>query len=214
MRRKRPAISDCLPRELMPIFAITHADRSQGLSCRSQSNNRAQKGPLAEVAVRRFMTPDLLTSRLRLRTCCEEDLTPFAAMNADPRVMEFFSKTLTRTESGALAERIRAQLNQHAFGLAVELVQQMPNSSVSSAWQKPLSDALYSLCRNRLEIGPKVFGAGYALEAAQRVLKYAFEDLCLPELVSFTAANNLRSQKLMHRLGLSGTLPTISSTRR
>ena len=143
----------------------------------------------------------------------EEDLTPFAAMNADPRVMEFFSKTLTRTESGALAERIRAQLNQHAFGLAVELVQQMPNSSVSSAWQKPLSDALYSLCRNRLEIGPKVFGARYALEAAQRVLKYAFEDLCLPELVSFTAANNLRSQQLMHRLGLSGTLPTISSTR-
>lgn len=45
------------------------------------------------------MAPDLLTSRLRLRKGREQDLTPFASMNADPRVMEFFPKTLTRTEA-------------------------------------------------------------------------------------------------------------------
>ena len=36
--------------------------------------------------------PILTTARLRLRQWREEDLAPFAALNADPQVMEFFPK--------------------------------------------------------------------------------------------------------------------------
>lgn len=59
------------------------------------------------------------TPRLILRQWREEDLAPFAVMNADPRVMEHFPATLTRDQSDALAERARARLEEHGFGLWV-----------------------------------------------------------------------------------------------
>ena len=37
----------------------------------------------------------LTTARLRLRRWRPEDLPPYAAMNADPRVREYFPKVLT-----------------------------------------------------------------------------------------------------------------------
>ena len=65
--------------------------------------------------------PILTTARLRLRQWREEDLAPFAALNADPQVMEFFPKVLTRAESDAVAGRIRDHFARHGFGLwAVE----------------------------------------------------------------------------------------------
>jgi RimJ/RimL family protein N-acetyltransferase len=56
------------------------------------------------------------TPRLRLRPWRDEDLTPFAELNADPRVMEFFPKTLDRGESDAMVARIREHFDRHGFG--------------------------------------------------------------------------------------------------
>src|SRR5438132_11949585 len=59
--------------------------------------------------------------RLNLRTWRESDLAPFATLNADPAVMEFFPKTLSREESDALTRRIQAAMKLRGFGLwAVE----------------------------------------------------------------------------------------------
>jgi ribosomal-protein-alanine N-acetyltransferase len=150
------------------------------------------------------MAPELLTSRLRLRNWCEEDLTPFAAMNADPRVMQFFPKTLTRAESDAFAERIRAQLDHDAFGLwAVDIVQQAHFIGFVGLTEPTFKEHFTPCVEIGWRLDQKYWGQCYALEAAQRVIKYAFEELRLSELVSFTAAINLRSQKLMQRLGLS-----------
>src|SRR3954449_4543687 len=66
--------------------------------------------------------PTLRSERLVLRGWREDDLEPFAALNADPRVMEHFPATLTREESDALAARIRDHLAARGFGLwAVEV---------------------------------------------------------------------------------------------
>jgi len=65
---------------------------------------------------------DLRTERLWLRRWLPGDLAPFAALNADPRVMEHFAAVLPREESDALASRIEAHFEQHGFGLwAVEI---------------------------------------------------------------------------------------------
>jgi RimJ/RimL family protein N-acetyltransferase len=48
-------------------------------------------------------------------------------------------------------------------------------------------------------------GHGYATEAANVVLKFAFETLNLAEIVSFTAVDNLRSQAVMQRINLKNT---------
>jgi RimJ/RimL family protein N-acetyltransferase len=57
------------------------------------------------------------TDRLVLRRCLERDRAPFAAMNADPGVMEHFPAPLTREESNALVDRIEAGFDEHGFGL-------------------------------------------------------------------------------------------------
>src|SRR5262245_55312503 len=65
--------------------------------------------------------PTLVTPRLLLRPCRDEDLEPFAAMGADPKVMELLPKLLDRHESDALVARIRTHFESRGFGLwAVE----------------------------------------------------------------------------------------------
>ena len=46
------------------------------------------------------------TDRLIMRRWRESDREPFAAMNADPEVMEHFPSPLNRAESDALVDRI------------------------------------------------------------------------------------------------------------
>ena len=61
------------------------------------------------------------TPRLVLRAWREEDLGTFTAMNADPRVMEYFPAPLTPEQSAEFMERIREEFSTEGFGLyAVE----------------------------------------------------------------------------------------------
>ena len=65
---------------------------------------------------------DLRTDRLWLRQWLPSDRAPFAALNADARVMEHFPATLSREESDLLASRIEANFERHGFGLwAIEI---------------------------------------------------------------------------------------------
>lgn len=61
---------------------------------------------------------ELRTDRLYLRQWLPSDRRPFAALNADPRVMEFFPAVLSREESEQLAARIELHFEQHGFGLS------------------------------------------------------------------------------------------------
>jgi RimJ/RimL family protein N-acetyltransferase len=46
------------------------------------------------------------------------------------------------------------------------------------------------------------WGQGLASEAAREALRIGFEDICLTEIVSFTAVGNKRSRAVMERIGL------------
>jgi ribosomal-protein-alanine N-acetyltransferase len=58
---------------------------------------------------------ELHTERLRLRRWLVEDREPFARMNADPRVMEYFPGLLSRPESDAVVDRIEAHFQKHGY---------------------------------------------------------------------------------------------------
>ncbi len=60
--------------------------------------------------------PTLKSERLILRPWRDEDLAPFAALNADPEVMRYFPATLDRAQSDALAGRIRESFAARGFG--------------------------------------------------------------------------------------------------
>src|SRR5262245_32363724 len=66
--------------------------------------------------------PTLTTARLCMRPWRDQDLSAFAALNSDPRVMEFMPKLLAREESNVLAARIRDHFAEHGFGVwAIEV---------------------------------------------------------------------------------------------
>ncbi len=151
-----------------------------------------------------FPAPTLRTERLLLRAWHEEDLAPFAALNADPVVMEFFPKTLDRAESDAIVERIRDLFVKHGFGLwATEVIGGAPFIGFVGLLV-PRFKAHFTPC---VEIGWRLarehWGHGYATEAAQAVLEFGFRTAGLEEIVSMTSVPNERSQRVMQKLGMT-----------
>jgi len=148
--------------------------------------------------------PILKTDRLLLRPWRNADLAPFAAMNADARVMEFFPGTLTAQESNALADRIGRHFVEHGFGLwAVEVAGTAPFIGFVGL-AVPKFEAHFTPC---VEIGWRLaadhWGQGFAPEGASAALEFAFESLSLDEVVSLTAVINLRSRRVMEKIGMT-----------
>ncbi len=145
----------------------------------------------------------IATPRLRLRLWKPADLVPFAAINADPRVMEFYPDVLTRAESAALADRIQLGFAKHGFGLWALEIPGIAEFAGFVGLSVPRFEASFTPC---VEVGWRLgvehWGYGYATEAAHAVLGYGFGPLGLSEIVSFTATQNLRSQAVMQRIGM------------
>jgi ribosomal-protein-alanine N-acetyltransferase len=144
------------------------------------------------------------TERLVLRTWRDDDLEPFAALNADPEVMRHFPHPLARAESDALAGRIRDHLDASGWGLwAVELAATGVFLGFTGL-AVPRFDAPFLPAT---EVGWRLrrsaWGNGYATEAARAAVGFAFGSLGLDQVVSFTAAGNERSRAVMRRLGMS-----------
>ncbi|MEL6772014.1 MAG: GNAT family N-acetyltransferase [Bacteroidota bacterium] len=147
---------------------------------------------------------DIETPRLRLRWWHDSDLEPFAALNADSRVMEYFPEPLARSESDAVAARIRTHFNAHGFGLwAVEIPGVTPFAGFVGL-AVPRFEAHFTPC---VEVGWRLatayWGRGYATEAAHAALAHAFETLHLDEVVSMTAVENVRSRRVMEKIGMA-----------
>jgi RimJ/RimL family protein N-acetyltransferase len=144
-----------------------------------------------------------MTARLRLRQWREEDLAPFAALNADPDVMEFFPKVLTRAESDAVAGRIRDHFARHGFGLWAVEAPGIADFLGFVGLAVPSFEAHFTPC---VEIGWRLarphWGHGYATEAATAALAFGFGDRALEEIVAFTVPANIPSRRVMGRLGM------------
>ena len=157
---------------------------------------------------------ELETKRLRLRHWRDADLAPFAALNADPVVMEFFPSLLTRAESDALAERIRRGLAERGWGLWAVESRDVGAFLGFVGLDIPGVDLPVSPC---VEIGWRLaaahWGSGYASEAARAALAFGFDELRLHEIVSFTAVGNRRSRAVMERIGLTWSGETFEHPR-
>ena len=144
------------------------------------------------------------TARLLLRYWCDNDYPAFAAMNADPKVMQYFPKILDRAESDQFANRIRDHFHQHGFGLWAVEVPGLVDFIGYVGLSVPKFNAHFTPC---VEIGWRLasrhWGFGYASEAARACLDLGFNNLALNEIVSFTVPANLRSRFVMRSIGMS-----------
>jgi ribosomal-protein-alanine N-acetyltransferase len=144
------------------------------------------------------------TDRLILRQWSVDDLAPFAAMNADPRVCEYFPSTLTEEQSNALADRIMQHFSRNGFGLFAAEVKGGAAFIGFVGVSIPRFETHFTPC---VEIGWRLahaqWGKGYATEGARAALNYGFDTLKLKEIVSFTVPDNLRSRAVMEKLGMT-----------
>jgi len=147
---------------------------------------------------------ELHTERLFLRRWLADDRAPFARLNADPRVVEFLPAALSREQSDAVAERIETHFQQHGFGLwAVEIPRITPFAGFIGL-SIPRFVAAFTPC---VEIGWRLdadyWNRGYATEGARAALAFGFLSLQLEEIVSFTVPANLRSRRVMEKIGMT-----------
>lgn len=143
------------------------------------------------------------TTRLTLRQWRADDLEPWAAMNADPLVREYFPEILTREQSAASMRHFQAGLTGRGWGWwAVEVT--ATGEFIGMTGLDPVDEGL---AFDGVEIGWRLaraaWGHGYATEAATAVLDYGFTTLGLSEILAITTVGNARSQAVMRRLGMT-----------
>ena len=145
----------------------------------------------------------LATDRLILRRWRTADREAFQALNADPRVMEFFPAILTPEETDAGIARIEQHFDRYGFGLyAAELIETETfigfiglNVPAFEASFMPAVEIGWRLAFDR-------WGQGLATEGARVVVRHAFETVGISSLVSFTVPANFRSRRVMENIGM------------
>lgn len=149
------------------------------------------------------MTATLTTDRLVLRGWCADDRGPFAAMNADPEVMEHFPDVLAPDRSDALADWFQAQLEERGWG-AWAAERRDTGEFIGFIGLNPVRfEADFTPA---VEVGWRLartqWGHGFATEGGRAALDFGLGTLGLDRVVSFTSLPNVRSQAVMRRIGM------------
>jgi RimJ/RimL family protein N-acetyltransferase len=149
------------------------------------------------------VTAVLRTERLLLRPWQQSDRDAFAALNADPSVMECYPEALTRERSDELADAIDRSMIENGWGLwAVEV----PSVAefVGFVGLKPDEEMIgRPVVEVAWRLAAEHWRRGYATEAALASLDYGFERLGLEEILAFTAVGNRRSRRVMEKLRMT-----------
>lgn len=143
------------------------------------------------------------TARLRLRSWRESDRTAFATLHADAQVMWDLGGPLDARTANAKFDRYVDGFAQRGYG---RLIVETADCAFIGYCGVQAARADHLLGAHS-EIGWRLrraaWGRGYASEAARAALSDAFTRVGLPEVLSYTAPDNLRSQAVMARLGLT-----------
>ena len=151
------------------------------------------------------MNKTVKTDRLILRPWGEKDLEPFALLNADPRVREYFPGLLSRQESDHSVKLMSDHIERYGWGFwAASLIE--TGEFIGFIGLEDVYFKAHFTTPPAVEIGWRLafnyWGKGYATEGALAALQYGFESLNLKEIVSFTAVQNQRSRHVMEKIGM------------
>ena len=145
----------------------------------------------------------LETERLVLRDYRESDCAPFAAMNADPEVMEFYPSVLDRAESDALLDKIAARIAQDGIGMwALERKTDGAMIGFTGLQLVPIECPIQGKVEIGWRLARECWGQGYAREAAEACVYWFMRNRDEPVLYAMCASANERSWGLMLRLGM------------
>lgn len=148
----------------------------------------------------------LQTQRLLLRQWQTNDFVEFAKMNASEKVMKYFPRLLSQDESYQVAENLAQNIAENGWGFwAIE--DKFTGKFIGFTGLKQTPECLSF--SPAIEIGWRLssesWHKGFATEAAKKVIDFAFNELRLTEVVSFTAKINQPSERVMQRIGMINT---------
>jgi RimJ/RimL family protein N-acetyltransferase len=143
------------------------------------------------------------TSRLILRPWSNEDIAPFFSLNRDSKVMEYFPSLWSMEMVVSFIERMNVQLSEKEYTLWAAEEKGTHQFIGFIGLNNPIWQSHFTPC---VEIGWRLafsfWGKGYATEGAKAALDYAFDILNLQEVVAITVPENIRSQRVMEKLGM------------
>jgi RimJ/RimL family protein N-acetyltransferase len=146
----------------------------------------------------------LRTARLLLRPWRGDDLAAFAAMSADPAVMEFLMPLSEPGACEAWAAGLQAHWRKHGFGRwVVEVPGEAGFAGIVGLVTVPYEAHFTPAVEIAWRLARAYWGRGYATEAARAALDFGFGKLGLAEIVAVTVPANLRSRRVMERLGMT-----------
>jgi ribosomal-protein-alanine N-acetyltransferase len=145
-----------------------------------------------------------ISERLGFRNWRESDKVPFSRMNQDAEVMKFFPNLLPQEDSFSMVDRMADHFNQNGYTFfAVETIANKELIGFIGLVNTKM-DTFFTPC---VEIGWRLkksaWGKGYATEGANRCLEFAFNELKLDEIYSFTPKTNLPSENVMIKIGMT-----------
>jgi len=152
-------------------------------------------------------TFEILTARLRIRAWRDDDFDAYAAMNADPRVMEFYPGVVSREESRVRFDRGNARMAARGYCFwPVEVIGGAPFIGMVGLGDPDFKAPFMPAVEIGWRLAAEHWGRGYATEAARAAAAFGFERLALREIVAFTTTANVRSRRVMDKLGMSRSL--------
>lgn len=147
---------------------------------------------------------EIATDRLIMRRWKNADREPFAALNADPVVMEHFPAPLSEIESNLMVDRIEAGFDERRYGLwALERREDSAFLGFTGLMYADFDVEFLPGVEIGWRLARDAWGQGYATEAAAAALWFGFEQCGLDEILSFTAVPNRPSQRVMQRIGMT-----------
>ncbi|MFC5831187.1 GNAT family N-acetyltransferase [Nonomuraea insulae] len=156
----------------------------------------------------------LTTERLLLRSPNEDDIDPLATMNADPEVMRYIGDgsvlPLDRDRTAAGIVRAQGEWEERGFGMVSVIVRE---TGQYTGWVTLTVPTFLPEILPAVEIGWRLsrqhWGAGYATEAAGALLRFGLVDCGLDRVVSIRHVDNLRSKRVMDKIGMRFGLETV-----
>jgi RimJ/RimL family protein N-acetyltransferase len=145
----------------------------------------------------------LETERLKLRDFVEDDWKAVYAYQINPHYSRFSNWT-QRSEAD-----VKKMIQEN-----IDRQKEHPRSEYQFALITKANEYLIGCCYIRVndpdrreanigyELDPHEWGKGYATEASRKVLRFGFEELSLHRIWSQVIAENLRSGRVLVRLGM------------
>jgi RimJ/RimL family protein N-acetyltransferase len=149
----------------------------------------------------------LQTPRLLLRQWRASDEEAIAAINSDPEVTRYLNRPIGPAASRAFFATVQAHWQEYGYGFWAAESREPKRVGRLLGFIGVGHPSFIPSLAHRLEIGWRLgrmaWGRGLATEGASAVRDHVFAALQVPELISIIHPDNVRSQRVAEKLGMS-----------